>query len=119
MNNYYETIIITKPYISRPANSEKYIICKNFNHPISNSQLEKYYDIIKNWNDNKYIIKVGKVNGKIINQKRGNRGFGYDPIFIPKNYKKTFGEMKLKKRCILTTDLKLFLKLKNILFSLN
>ena len=37
---------------------------------------------------------IGKVEGYISNEPRGKNGFGYDPIFIPKNKKKTFGEMK-------------------------
>ncbi len=30
----------------------------------------------------------------ISSEPKGNYGFGYDPIFIPDGYKKTFGEMK-------------------------
>jgi XTP/dITP diphosphohydrolase len=36
----------------------------------------------------------GKIEGYISNEPKGNNGFGYDPIFIPINKKKTFGEMK-------------------------
>ncbi|MDA9647555.1 RdgB/HAM1 family non-canonical purine NTP pyrophosphatase [Candidatus Pelagibacter sp.] len=36
---------------------------------------------------------AGKVEGSISATPKGNNGFGYDPIFIPKNKKKTFGEM--------------------------
>tara|TARA_S200000501_G_scaffold193150_1_gene181976 strand:+ start:25 stop:621 length:597 start_codon:yes stop_codon:yes gene_type:complete len=47
------------------------------------------------YNLNKKIaIAVGKVEGFISNEPKGKNGFGYDPIFIPKNKKKTFGEMK-------------------------
>ena len=38
---------------------------------------------------------IGKVEGSISTKVKGKNGFGYDPIFIPKNKKKTFGEMKL------------------------
>ena len=36
---------------------------------------------------------LGKVEGYISIKPKGKNGFGYDPIFIPKNRRKTFGEM--------------------------
>ena len=45
--------------------------------------------------DKKIISVLGKVEGFISNEPRGKNGFGYDPIFIPKNKKKTFGEIPL------------------------
>lgn len=35
----------------------------------------------------------GLVKGKIIEEKRGNQGFGYDPVFLPDGYEQTFAEM--------------------------
>lgn len=35
----------------------------------------------------------GTVSGYIIDEKRGNGGFGYDPIFVPEGYDKTFAEL--------------------------
>ena len=43
--------------------------------------------------DNKIASVVGKVEGYISEKPKGKNGFGYDPIFIPKNKRKTFGEM--------------------------
>ena len=43
---------------------------------------------------NKKIASAsGKIEGYISTEPKGKNGFGYDPIFIPKNRKKTFGEM--------------------------
>ena len=44
---------------------------------------------------NKKIVCVsGKVEGQISHNPKGKNGFGYDPIFIPNNQNRTFGEMK-------------------------
>ncbi len=38
-------------------------------------------------------IFEGRAFGTLIFPPRGTRGFGYDPIFVPENYRQTFGEM--------------------------
>ena len=43
--------------------------------------------------DKKIASVLGKVEGYISANPKGKNGFGYDPIFIPKNKSKTFGEM--------------------------
>jgi XTP/dITP diphosphohydrolase len=43
--------------------------------------------------DKKIASVLGKVEGYISVNPKGKNGFGYDPIFIPKNKRKTFGEM--------------------------
>ena len=43
--------------------------------------------------DKKIASVLGKVEGYISSKPKGKNGFGYDPIFIPKNRRRTFGEM--------------------------
>ncbi len=43
--------------------------------------------------DKKIVSVLGKIEGHISTKPKGKNGFGYDPIFIPKKRKKTFGEM--------------------------
>ena len=42
--------------------------------------------------DKLYVFE-GKIYGKISDEEKGLFGFGYDPIFIPEGFKKTFGEL--------------------------
>lgn len=62
-----------------------------------------------------HIIFLGKINGRVSSKPKGRNGFGYDPIFIPENYKKTFAEMrseeknKISHRNVAVTKLKSFL----------
>ena len=65
---------------------------------------------------NKKITSViGKVEGYISNEPKGKNGFGYDPIFIPKNKKKTFGEIKSSEKYKIDHRFTAFKKIKKFL----
>ncbi|MEL0009892.1 MAG: RdgB/HAM1 family non-canonical purine NTP pyrophosphatase [Flammeovirgaceae bacterium] len=51
--------------------------------------------LIKN---NKTYFFEGIVNGKITKERVGNDGFGYDPIFIPEGYDKTFSQLTINEK---------------------
>ena len=63
----------------------------------------------------KICCVIGKVEGIISDKPRGKNGFGYDPIFIPINKKKTFGEMKPTQKYKLDHRSKAFKKIKKFL----
>ena len=63
----------------------------------------------------KICCVIGKVEGIISEKPRGKNGFGYDPIFIPLNKKKTFGEMKPTQKYKLDHRSKAFKKIKKFL----
>jgi XTP/dITP diphosphohydrolase len=41
---------------------------------------------------------AGVIEGKILNEKSGQQGFGYDPIFMPDGYQVSFAEMSLEEK---------------------
>ena len=45
--------------------------------------------------DNKEYLFEGVVNGKIIKERTGDMGFGYDPIFVPDGFDTTFAQMDI------------------------
>jgi XTP/dITP diphosphohydrolase len=47
------------------------------------------------WNNEVHYFE-GICNGTIIEDKRGEGGFGYDPIFIPEGFDQTFAELQLE-----------------------
>ena len=54
------------------------------------------------WPNGKFISRKGIVEGRISESKKGNNGFGYDPIFIPSGFSKTFAEMSNQKKNLLS-----------------
>jgi len=65
---------------------------------------------------NKKIACVkGKIEGIISLEPKGKNGFGYDPIFIPNNEKKTFGEMSLLKKYRMDHRFQAFNKIRRFL----
>ena len=64
------------------------------------------------WPNGKFVQTTGLVRGKISKQKKGKNGFGYDPIFVPNGYKKTFGEMQPNFKMKIDHRFKAFSKIK-------
>jgi XTP/dITP diphosphohydrolase len=48
-------------------------------------------------NDKEYFFE-GICEGEIIDERRGNQGFGYDPVFIPTGSGKTFAQMSIEEK---------------------
>ncbi|MSP10209.1 MAG: RdgB/HAM1 family non-canonical purine NTP pyrophosphatase [Pelagibacteraceae bacterium] len=68
------------------------------------------------YNVNQKIASVtAKVEGFISNKPKGFNGFGYDPIFIPINKKKTFGEMRPFQKYRIDHRFKAYQKIKKFL----
>ena len=65
------------------------------------------------WPDERSYSSTGIVKGKISDTKKGNKGFGYDPIFIPDGYNKTFGEMEPALKKSIDHRFKAYLQIKN------
>ncbi len=65
--------------------------------------------------DKKIASVQGKIEGFISNEPKGNNGFGYDPIFVPKNKKETFGEMKSSEKYKIDHRFEAFKKIKKFL----
>ena len=63
----------------------------------------------------KIACVIGSVEGSISEKPKGKNGFGYDPIFIPKNKNKTFGEMRPYQKYKLDHRYKAFKKIKKFL----
>ena len=65
--------------------------------------------------EKKIACVKGKIEGTISTEPRGKNGFGYDPIFIPINKKKTFGEISPKLKYKIDHRFKAFKKIKKFL----
>ena len=79
----------------------------------SNNNLAKFVCCMTiYWPDGKNYTSKGVIKGKISNEKKGNNGFGYDPIFIPLGYNQTFGEMNPKLKMSIDHRFMAFTKIK-------
>jgi len=50
------------------------------------------------WPGGNYRTFEGRVFGRLVWPPRGDKGFGYDPIFVPEGYRVTFGEMEPERK---------------------
>ena len=65
--------------------------------------------------ENHHITFLGKINGTVSLEPKGTNGFGYDPIFIPENNNKTFAQMNLEEKNVISHRKIAITKLKSFL----
>lgn len=65
--------------------------------------------------DGKEHLFEGIAKGTIITEKHGTEGFGYDPIFVPEGHERTFAQMGLDEKNLLSHRAKAFDKMKEFL----
>jgi XTP/dITP diphosphohydrolase len=64
------------------------------------------------WPDGPAVVVEGRVDGTLTFPPRGDRGFGYDPIFVPDGHEATFGEMQPALKDAISHRARAFAKLK-------
>lgn len=69
-------------------------------------------------NGSEFIFE-GTVKGRIITERRGREGFGYDPVFVPDGSDLTFAEMPLNEKNMISHRAKAFEKLREFLLHYN
>lgn len=67
------------------------------------------------WPDGTCVVVEGRVDGQVIWPPRGERGFGYDPIFQPDGHEQTFGEMDPEAKDAMSHRAQAFERLKAVL----
>ena len=85
---------------------------KNKNKKIKNIKAKFVCSLTFCFNETKKITTIGAIEGKISKRLLGKKGFGYDPIFIPKGSKITFGQMNKRKKMLMDHRFLAFKKLK-------
>jgi XTP/dITP diphosphohydrolase len=54
------------------------------------------------WPDGETVTVEGRIDGAIIEQPRGNAGFGYDPIFVPEGESRSFAELTAEEKAAIS-----------------
>ncbi len=72
----------------------------NQNKKQTNTKAKFVCSLTIQWSNGRKISEIGEIEGNI-SPPKGNNGFGYDPIFIPQGYSKTFAEMNYKEKLLI------------------
>jgi XTP/dITP diphosphohydrolase len=64
------------------------------------------------WPDGPAVVVEGRVDGTLTFPPRGDKGFGYDPIFVPQGHDRTFGELDAAVKDVISHRARAFAKLK-------
>ena len=85
-------------YAGEPTNAENNMQkLLNELHNQTNRDAQFRTSICLNLNGEQFLFD-GVCKGQILSEKQGEQGFGYDPIFQPEGYKKSFAEMTAEEK---------------------
>ncbi|MBY0485707.1 MAG: non-canonical purine NTP diphosphatase [Flavobacteriaceae bacterium] len=85
-------------YAGEPKNDDNNMNKLLLNLKDKNNRKANFKTVIcLNINGEQHLF-TGIINGKIIEEKIGNNGFGYDPIFVADGYTKTFAELSIEEK---------------------
>ncbi|MDH3381057.1 MAG: non-canonical purine NTP diphosphatase [Flavobacteriaceae bacterium] len=90
--------VFSARYSGNDGNSEKNMEKLLFNLSDKLNRKAQFRTVIALNLSGQQFLFEGVCKGKIIEEKRGIKGFGYDPIFIPEGFSKTFAEMNLEEK---------------------
>lgn len=102
-------------YAGLPRKDEKNIqrvLQQLQNHPDRTAYFISVICLI--WQGTEYFFE-GKIHGYIAETPRGNKGFGYDPIFIPQGYTQSFAELPASVKNSLSHRYRALVQLKQFL----
>ena len=75
----------------------------------------RFRTVISFVDDNEELLSEGVIEGVITLDSRGRDGFGYDPIFQPESYDRTFAEMEQDEKNLISHRARALEKMKKIL----
>ncbi len=109
----------TAHYAGKPPDTENniYKLLKNLNNE-TNREAQFRTSVCLNLNGKQFLFD-GICKGRILTQKKGEKGFGYDSVFEPEKFKKSFAEMtsdeknSISHRGLAIQKLVIFLKIIN------
>lgn len=90
--------VFSARYAGRIASSESNIIKVLSEMKNEINRIAQFRTVIALVENERLYKFEGRIVGTITNKKRGRMGFGYDSIFIPDGYNKTFAEMTLEEK---------------------
>ncbi|MBO4666011.1 MAG: RdgB/HAM1 family non-canonical purine NTP pyrophosphatase [Paludibacteraceae bacterium] len=107
--------VITARWAGEPAcdaNNRKKALTELADKPNRNARFRTVVTLIR---DNTEQQVEGEVRGSMATEERGSSGFGYDALFIPEGYDKTFGELPAELKNTISHRARALEKLKELL----
>ena len=90
--------VFSARYAGEPKNDENNIAKLLTNLKDVKNKKANFKTVICLNSNGKQHLFTGIINGEIIEERIGNNGFGYDPIFVADGYQKTFAELSLEEK---------------------